>query len=147
MYTGKVMEHFTNPRNMGEVENPDGVGMVGNPVCGDVMKITIKVEDGRIAEAKFRTLGCAAAIATSSITTELAIGKTLDEAMQISRRQVAEELGGLPPNKMHCSNLAAQGLHKAIRDYLGELGPDDEQDDEHPHGHAEAGGEQRPACL
>jgi len=118
MYTDKVMEHFTNPRNMGEIENADGVGQVGNPVCGDVMKITISVVDGRVADVKFRTLGCAAAIATSSITTEMARGRTLDEAMKITRQQVADELGGLPPQKMHCSNLAAQGLHEAIKDYL-----------------------------
>ena len=122
MYTEKVMEHFANPRNMGEVENPDGVGQVGNPVCGDVMRITIKVRDGRLADVKFKTLGCAAAIATSSITTEMAKGLTLEEAMQISRRQVAEQLGGLPPNKMHCSNLAAEGLHAAIEDYLKKTG-------------------------
>ena len=117
MYTDKVMEHFTSPRNVGEVEDPDGVGQVGNPVCGDVMRITIRVEDGRITDCKFRTLGCAAAIATSSITTEMAKGKTLDEAMQITRRVVAEELGGLPAAKLHCSNLAAEGLHAAIEDY------------------------------
>jgi len=122
MYTDKVIEHFTNPHNIGEVENADGVGQVGNPVCGDVMKITIKVEDGRIADIKFKTLGCAAAIATSSITTEMAKGKTLQEALKITRRQVAEELGGLPPQKMHCSNLAAQGLREAIRDYLSRSG-------------------------
>ncbi len=117
MYSEKVMEHFTNPRNMGEIEQPDGVGQVGNPVCGDVMKITIRVRDNHIEEVKFKTLGCAAAIATSSITTEMARGKSLEEAMAITRQRVAEELGGLPQNKMHCSNLAAQGLHKAIEDY------------------------------
>jgi nitrogen fixation NifU-like protein len=117
MYTEKVMEHFADPRNMGEVPDADGVGQVGNPMCGDVMKITIKVEDGRIADVRFRTLGCAAAIATSSITTEIAKGKTIEEALEISRKQVAEMLGGLPPNKMHCSNLAADGLHEAIADY------------------------------
>ncbi len=122
MYTEKVMEHFTNPRNMGEVQNPDGVGQVGNPVCGDVMKITIRVEDGRIADCRFKTLGCAAAIATSSITTEMAKGRTLDEALQVSRRQVAEALGGLPAQKLHCSNLAARGLHEAIKDYLQRTG-------------------------
>jgi nitrogen fixation NifU-like protein len=138
MYTDKVMEHFANPQNMGEVENPDGVGLVGNPVCGDVMKITIKVVDGRLADVRFKTLGCAAAIATSSITTSMAKGKTLDEALQITRRQVAEELGGLPPNKMHCSNLAAQGLHKAIKDYLvktGQAQPEPEEPEEDEHGH------------
>jgi nitrogen fixation NifU-like protein len=142
MYTEKVMEHFSNPHNMGEVAEPDGVGLVGNPVCGDVMKITIKVQDGRLTEVKFKTLGCAAAIATSSITTEIAVGKTLEEAMEITRRQVAEELGGLPPNKMHCSNLAAQGLHKAIKDYLEKTGqaplesPEGEEEFEDEHGHA-----------
>ncbi len=141
MYTEKVMEYFSNPRNMGEVENPDGVGIVGNPVCGDVMKITIKVEDGRLADVKFKTLGCAAAIATSSITTEIAIGKTLDEALQITRQQVAEELGGLPANKMHCSNLAARGLHKAIKDYLvrtGQAQPEPEAPEEDEHEHADS---------
>jgi len=135
MYTDTVMEHFTNPRNLGEVEDADGVGQVGNPVCGDVMKITIKVEGGRIAQAKFKTLGCAAAIATSSITTEMAIGRTLEEAMHISREQVAEELGGLPPNKMHCSNLAAQGLREAIRDYLSRTGAVLERQDAASEGH------------
>ena len=122
MYTDKVLQHFANPHNVGEIENPDGVGQVGNPVCGDVMKITIKVQDGRLADVKFKTLGCAAAIATSSITTEMAKGKTLDEGLKISRQQVADELGGLPANKMHCSNLAAQGLHEAIKDYLARSG-------------------------
>ena len=117
MYSEKVMEHFMNPRNVGEVEEPDGVGEVGNPVCGDVMRITIKVVDGRIADIRFKTLGCGAAIATSSIITEMAKGMTLAEALGIDRRVVAEALGGLPPNKMHCSNLAADGLHKAIADY------------------------------
>jgi nitrogen fixation NifU-like protein len=117
MYTEQVMEHFRNPRNVGEIENPDGTGEVGNPVCGDMMKITIRVEGGRIADVKFKTLGCGAAIATSSITTEMAKGKTLDEALAITRDAVAGALGGLPPNKMHCSNLAADGLHQAIEDY------------------------------
>lgn len=117
MYSQKVMDHFMNPRNVGEVEDPDGVGEVGNPVCGDVMKITIKVVDGRVADVKFKTLGCGAAIATSSIITEMAKGLPLDEAVKISRKAVAEALDGLPPNKMHCSNLAADGLHKAIEDY------------------------------
>ena len=119
MYTEKVMDHFQNPRNMGEVEDPDGVGEVGNPQCGDVMRITIKVdeEQDRIDDVKFKTLGCGAAIATSSMVTELAKGKTLDEAQEISRKVVAEALGGLPPQKMHCSNLASDGLQKAIEDY------------------------------
>jgi len=121
MYTEKVMEHFANPRNVGEVENPDGVGEVGNPVCGDVMRITIRVRDGRIEDVKFKTLGCAAAIATSSITTEMAKGKTLEEALKITRDLVAQKLGGLPPQKMHCSNLAAEALRKAIEDYRARL--------------------------
>jgi nitrogen fixation NifU-like protein len=118
MYSKKVMEHFANPRNVGVIEDPDGVGEVGNPVCGDMMKITIKVDKDRIKDIKFQTLGCGAAIACSSITTEMAKGKTLEEAMAISRDVVAKGLDGLPPNKMHCSNLAADGLHKAIEQYL-----------------------------
>jgi nitrogen fixation NifU-like protein len=119
MYSEKVMEHFRNPRNVGVIEDADGVGEVGNPVCGDMMKITIRVDkaSGRIADIKFQTLGCGAAIATSSLVTEMAKGKTLDEAMKISRSTIAEGLDGLPPNKLHCSNLAADGLHKAIEDY------------------------------
>jgi nitrogen fixation NifU-like protein len=111
------MEHFRNPRNMGELEQPDGVGKVGNPVCGDVMTIHIKVKNNRIEDIKFKTFGCAAAIATSSMITELAKGMTLDEAMQVSNEDVADALEGLPQVKMHCSNLAAEGLHKAIQDY------------------------------
>ena len=122
MYSKKVMDHFANPRNVGELENPDGLGEVGNPVCGDVMRITIKVDDDRISDIKFKTLGCAAAIATSSITTEMAKGLTLEEAMKITRDKVAGELDGLPPNKLHCSNLAAEGLHKAIEDYWVKTG-------------------------
>jgi len=117
MYSKKVIEHFQNPHNVGEVENPAGSGTVGNPVCGDVMKITIKVKDNRIEDVKFKTFGCAAAIATSSIITDLAKGKTLDEAMKLTRKDVADNLEGLPPIKMHCSNLAADALHKAIEDY------------------------------
>jgi len=111
------MEHFKNPRNMGEIPDADGVGTVGNPVCGDVMAIYIKVKDNRIADIKFKTFGCGAAVATSSMVTELAKGKTLEQAMKITRADVADELGGLPPIKMHCSNLAADGLHAAIEDY------------------------------
>lgn len=117
MYTPKVMEHFFNPRNTGEMPDADGVGTVGNPVCGDLMTMYIKVKDDVIADIKFKTFGCGAAIATSSMVTELAMGKTLDEAMKITRGDVAEELGGLPPVKMHCSNLAADALHEAIKDY------------------------------
>jgi len=118
MYSEKVMEHFRNPHNMGEILDADGVGTVGNPVCGDLMTIYIKVRDNRIDDVKFKTFGCGAAIATSSMMTDLAKGKTLDEAMKITRGDVAENLGGLPPIKMHCSNLAADGLHAAIEDYL-----------------------------
>jgi nitrogen fixation protein NifU and related proteins len=117
-YSEKVMDHFTNPRNVGEVSDPDGVGQVGNPVCGDIMKFTIKVEDGRLADVKFRTFGCGAAIAVSSIVSEMATGKTLEEALQITNRDVARELEGLPGNKMHCSNLGADALRLAIEDYL-----------------------------
>jgi len=118
MYSKKVMDHFQNPRNMGEIPDADGIGTVGNPVCGDLMNIYIKVEDNRIVDIKFKTFGCGAAIATSSMTTELAKGKTLDEAMKLTRTNVADSLDGLPPIKMHCSNLAADGLHEAIKDYL-----------------------------
>jgi len=117
MYSAKVMDHFQNPRNVGEIENPDGVGHVGNPVCGDIMELYIKVEDNHIVDAKFKTFGCGAAIATSSMITELVKGKSLEEAEKISKRTVAEALDGLPPNKMHCSNLAADALQKAIEDY------------------------------
>jgi nitrogen fixation NifU-like protein len=117
MYTDKVMEHFKNPRNMGEIPNADGIGTVGNPVCGDLMTMYIKVKDNRIEDIKFKTYGCGAAIATSSMTTELAKGKTLEEAMKITRASVADSLGGLPKVKMHCSNLAADALHVAIKNY------------------------------
>lgn len=117
MYSEKVMEHFRNPRNMGKMENPDGIGKVGNPICGDIMFIYIKVKNNKISDISFETMGCAAAIATSSMLTELAKGKTLEEAMKLSNHDIAEELGGLPPIKMHCSNLAADGLHLAIIDY------------------------------
>ena len=122
MYSEKVMEHFRNPRNVGEIPDADGVGTVGNPVCGDVMAIYIKVKDNRIADIKFKTFGCGAAVATSSMITELAKGKTLEEAMKISRSDVADSLGGLPPIKMHCSNLAADALHEAIKDYRKKQG-------------------------
>jgi len=118
MYSDKVMDHFKNPRNMGEIPDADGVGTVGNPVCGDMMTIYIKVKDNRLADVKFKTFGCGAAIATSSMTTELAKGKTVEEALKITREEVARNLEGLPPVKMHCSNLAADGLHEAIKDYL-----------------------------
>ena len=121
-YSKKVIQHFTKPHNQGILKNPSGVGMVGNPVCGDMMKIYIKVAKNKqkeeyIKDIKFETLGCASAIATSSMITDLAKGRTLDEAMKITRQDVAEALEGLPPIKMHCSNLADDGLHEAIKDY------------------------------
>ena len=117
-YSSKVMDHFRNPRNVGEMENPDGVGHVGNPVCGDIMELYIKVKDGIITDAKFKTFGCGAAIATSSISTELIKGKKLEDALKLTNAAVAEALGGLPKVKMHCSVLAEQALKKAIDDYL-----------------------------
>ncbi|MFH1821859.1 MAG: Fe-S cluster assembly scaffold protein NifU [Methanobacteriota archaeon] len=122
MYSDKVMDHFKNPRNMGEIPDADGVGTVGNPVCGDLMTIYIKVKDGRIDDVKFKTFGCGAAIATSSMTTELAKGKTIEEAQKITREDVAKNLEGLPPVKMHCSNLAADALREAIKNYLSKGG-------------------------
>lgn len=122
MYSEKVMDHFTNPRNVGEITDASGVGEVGNPTCGDIMRISIKVNDqGVIEDIKFKTFGCGAAVATSSMVTEMVMGKTLDEALKITNAAVAEELGGLPANKMHCSNLAADALHKAIEDYQQKL--------------------------
>lgn len=117
MYTEAVMDHFYNPRNAGELADADGVGEAGNPVCGDIMKIYVKIEDDRIADISFQTFGCGAAIATSSILTELVKGKTVAEAEKITNRAVAEALGGLPPQKMHCSNLAADAFHKALANY------------------------------
>lgn len=117
MYSEKVMDHFSNPRNVGEIEDASGVGTEGNPVCGDLMTIYIKVENDVITDIKFKTFGCGAAIATSSMITEMAMGKTLDEALEISRNDVADALEGLPPVKMHCSNLAADALRAAIEDY------------------------------
>ena len=117
MYTEKVMDHFSNPRNVGEVENANGVGEVGNASCGDIMRISLQVEDDVIKDVKFKTFGCGAAIATSSMVTELAIGKTIDEALILTNQAVAEALDGLPAVKMHCSNLAADALHEAIKDY------------------------------
>ncbi|TFH14835.1 Fe-S cluster assembly scaffold protein NifU [Candidatus Bathyarchaeota archaeon] len=117
MYSEKVLDHFKNPRNVGELKDADGEGTVGNPVCGDMMTMYIKVKDNKIEDVKFKTFGCGAAIATSSMTTELAKGKTLDEALKISRQDVADALDGLPPVKMHCSNLAADALHEAIKKY------------------------------
>ena len=127
-YNETVMDHFMNPRNVGVIENPDGYGKVGNPVCGDLMEIFINVKDDRIDDIKFRTFGCGSAIAVSSMVTEMAKGKTLDEAIKITRNDVAEELGGLPPQKMHCSNLGADALHAAIKDYwvkIGKISPEE----------------------
>lgn len=117
MYTQKVMDHFSNPRNVGEIPDADGVGIEGNPTCGDAMQIFIKVENDTIVDAKFKTFGCGAAIAVSSMITEMVKGKTIDEALNISKEAVADALDGLPPQKLHCSNLGADALRKAIEDY------------------------------
>ena len=116
-YNEKVMQHFMNPHNVGEIGNADGVGQVGNPVCGDMMTFNIKVKDNIIEDVKFKTFGCGAAIAVSSMVSDIAKGKTLEEALKITNKDVANELGGLPKNKMHCSNLGADALHAAIKDY------------------------------
>jgi nitrogen fixation NifU-like protein len=118
LYSEKVMEHFKNPRNVGEIENPDGVGHVGNPICGDIMELYIKVKDDIIVDAKFRTFGCGAAIATSSMVTEIVKGKSIEEALKISNKAVVEALDGLPAVKMHCSVLAEEALKSAIEDYF-----------------------------
>ncbi len=134
MYSEKVMDHFNNPRNVGEIENADGVGEVGNAKCGDIMKIFIEVDDNEvITDIKFKTFGCGAAIATSSITTELVVGKTVEEAKELSNEAVADALDGLPPVKMHCSNLAADALKRAINDYLG-IETEESDEDHHHHG-------------
>ncbi len=117
MYNDKIVEHFNNPRNVGELKDADAVGDAGSFKCGDTMKLYLKLKDGRIDDIKFQTFGCAAAIASSSMLTELVKGKTLDEALQVTNQDVADELGGLPPLKMHCSNLAADALHNAIANY------------------------------
>jgi nitrogen fixation NifU-like protein len=122
IYSEKVMDHFTNPRNVGEISNPDGVGEEGNPVCGDMMTFYIKVKDNRLDDVKFKTFGCGAAIAVSSMVSEMAKGKTIDEARKITPELVAKELEGLPKNKFHCSNLGAQALNKAIDDYMAKHG-------------------------
>ena len=121
-YSEKVMDHFENPRNVGKIEDADGVGTVGNPTCGDVMRLYIKVENGILVDVKFQTFGCGAAIATSSMLTEMVKGKTVEEAMQISNKAVAEALDGLPPVKMHCSNLAEEGMVAALKDYYERRG-------------------------
>ena len=118
MYSEKVMDHFENPRNVGEIPDADGVGTVGNAKCGDIMRMYLKVENGVIEDVKFKTFGCGAAIATSSMATEMVKGKTLKEALQLTNKAVAEALDGLPPVKMHCSLLAEQAIHAAVEDYL-----------------------------
>ena len=132
-YSEKVMDHFMNPRNVGALDNPDGIGRIGNPTCGDIMEFQIKVENDHIADVKFKTFGCGAAIAVSSMVSELAKGKTLEEAMLITNKMVAKELDGLPKNKMHCSNLGADALHKAIVDFRKKRGEDVEDIEEHEH--------------
>jgi nitrogen fixation NifU-like protein len=123
MYTEKVMDHFSNPRNVGEIQDANGIGEVGNAKCGDIMRIYLKVDDNDvITDVKFKTFGCGAAIATSSMVTEMVKGKKIDEALEISNQAVADALGGLPPVKMHCSNLAADALHEAIKDYIAKKG-------------------------
>ncbi len=123
MYSEKVMDHFMNPRNVGEISDADGEGTVGNPVCGDMMTFYIRVNDGRLEDVKFKTFGCGAAIAVSSMISEMAKGKTVEQALEITNKDVADELGGLPSNKMHCSNLGADALHKAIENYLAKVEP------------------------
>jgi nitrogen fixation NifU-like protein len=144
VYSDKVMDHFTNPRNVGEIKDADGIGEMGNPVCGDMMTFYIKVKDNRLEDVKFKTFGCGAAIAVSSMTSEMAKGKTLEEALTITPSLVAKELEGLPKNKFHCSNLGAQALKKAIRDYANKKGikiqgleeKGEDEDEEHEEGTA-----------
>lgn len=141
IYTDKVMDHFQNPRNVGEIEDANGVGEVGNVKCGDIMKIYLKVEDNIIKDVKFKTFGCGSAIASSSMATELIKGKTIEEAWELSNKAVAEALDGLPPVKMHCSVLAEEAIHKAINDYRQNNGMQtwdfEEHDDIHDHVHGE----------
>ena len=141
MYSDKVMEYFTNPHNVGEIENADGEGTYGSPVCGDMMKISIKVEDDRITDAKFKTFGCGSAIASSSVATDMIIGKTIEEALDVTNKDVLDELGGLPPVKIHCSVLADHAIKSAIYDYAKKTGktyaglegfdPDESEDGHH----------------
>ncbi len=141
MYSEKVMDHFTNPRNVGEIENADGVGEVGNAKCGDIMKIFLKIDDGVISDVKFNTFGCGAAIATSSMATEMIMGKTIEEAMQLTNKAVTEALDGLPPVKLHCSVLAEEGVRMALLDYYTRRG--EEMPEEYRpkcHGECEACG-------
>jgi len=135
MYSDKVMDHFQKPRNVGEIENADGVGQAGNPKCGDIMKIFIKVENNAIADIKFKTFGCASAIASSSMATELVKGKTLDEAWKLTNVAVAEALDGLPPIKLHCSVLAEEAIHEAINDYRVKNGEAPIPTEHHEHSH------------
>lgn len=121
-YNDKVIEHYSNPRNVGEIQDADGIGEVGNPVCGDIMKMYLKIENGIIKDVKFKTFGCGAAIATSSVSTELVKGKTIDEALKLTNKEVVDELGGLPPVKLHCSVLAEEAIKSAIADYLRKEG-------------------------
>ena len=138
MYSEKVMDHFMNPRNQGEISEADGVGEVGNPTCGDIMRIFITVKDNIITDVKFQTFGCGAAVASSSMATELIKGKTLEEAWEVSNKAVAEALEGLPPIKMHCSVLAEEGIHQAINDYRIKHGLEPwEEKEGHHHGHEE----------
>jgi nitrogen fixation protein NifU and related proteins len=156
VYNEKVMDHFMNPRNVGEIKDADGVGEEGNPVCGDMMTMYIKVKDDRLEDIKFKTFGCGSAIAVSSIVSEIAKGMTLDEAMKLTPAQVVDELGGLPKQKLHCSNLGAQALHRAIDNYrakkaaaAGErYNPLAVSEDEHncPHCNAETDAEGNPVC-
>ncbi|MEO0097552.1 MAG: Fe-S cluster assembly scaffold protein NifU [candidate division WOR-3 bacterium] len=128
MYSEKVMEHFLNPRNVGEIPDADGIGEVGNPVCGDMMTFYIKIKDNILVDVKYKTFGCGAAIAVASMVSEMAKGKTIEEALKITNEMVAKELGGLPPHKMHCSNLGADALHKAIEDYLKKKGKNERKE-------------------
>jgi nitrogen fixation NifU-like protein len=129
MYSEKVMDHFMNPRNVGEIENADGIGEVGNAKCGDIMKMYLKIENNVIVDVKFKTFGCGAAVATSSMATELVLGKTVEEALNITNKAVAEALDGLPPVKMHCSNLAEEAIRAAIEDYKRKNGLIDDNGD------------------
>ncbi|MCH5138392.1 Fe-S cluster assembly scaffold protein NifU [Clostridiaceae bacterium UIB06] len=141
MYSEKVMDHFRNPRNVGEIEDANGIGEVGNPKCGDIMKIYLKVEDNIIKDVKFKTFGCGSAIASSSMATELIKGKTVEQAWELSNKAVAEALDGLPPVKMHCSVLAEEAIHKAINEYRISQGLEawemETHDDIHDHVHGE----------
>jgi nitrogen fixation NifU-like protein len=139
MYSEKVMDHFMNPRNVGEIKDADGIGEEGNPICGDMMTFYIKVKDNRLEDVKFQTFGCGAAVAVSSMVSEMAKGKTLEEAVKITPSLVAQELEGLPKNKYHCSNLGAQALRKAIRDYAQKKGIKIEGLEEKGEEHEEGG--------